>query len=276
MSGYNAGAGALRQVGLENPYTRERVPSPSTPTATRDRGLFSGAIIEENALDRGKRAARAGLAFTLQAAIIGVLLLAPLLFTQGIDLYRLNNTVLIAPPPPAAPPPPTMHVQSIPKQAFLHAQLTAPTMIPKKIAESAPDAGAAAPIISDMAGGVPGGTGDVLGGSITGAPPPPPAPAEKPKGPIRIYSGMKEPTLVYSPPLVYPPIAKQAHISGTVVIEAVIDDKGNVTQVHVVSGPPLLLESALKAVSTQRYQPTILDGQSVAVRYDVKVVFRLG
>ena len=276
MSGYNAGAGALRQVGLESPYTRERVPNPSTPTATRDRGLFSGAIIEENALDRGKRAARAGLAFTLQAAIIGVLLLAPLLFTQGIDLYRLNNTVLIAPPPPAAPPPPTMHVQSIPKQAFLHAQLTAPTMIPKKIAESAPDAGAAAPIISDMAGGVPGGTGDVLGGSITGAPPPPPAPAEKPKGPIRIYSGMKEPTLVYSPPLVYPPIAKQAHISGTVVIEAVIDDKGNVTQVHVVSGPPLLLESALKAVSTQRYQPTILDGMPVAIRYDVKVVFRLG
>ena len=274
MSGSNAGA--LRQVGLESSYTRERVPSPCSPTATREPGLFSAAIIEENALDRGKRAARAGLAFTLQAAIIGVLLLVPLLFTEGIDLYKFNNTVLIAPPPPAAPPPPpAMHVQSIPKQAFLHAQLTAPTMIPKKIAESAPDAGAGAPVISDMAGGVPGGTGDVLGGSLSGPAPPPPAPAEKPKGPIRIYSGMREPTLVYNPPLMYPPIAKQAHISGIVVIEAVIDDKGNVTQAHVVSGPPLLLESALKTVSAQRYQPTILDGVPVSIRYDVKVVFRL-
>ena len=98
MSGSNAGA--LRQVGLESSYTRERVPSPSSPTATREPGLFSAAIIEENALDRGKRAARAGLAFTLQAAIIGVLLLVPLLFTEGIDLYKFNNTVLIAPPPP--------------------------------------------------------------------------------------------------------------------------------------------------------------------------------
>jgi len=210
----------------------------------------------------------------MQAAVIGVLLLVPLLFTEGIDLYKFNNTVLIAPSPPAAPPPPAMHVQSIPKQAFMHAQLTAPTMIPKKIAESA-DASSGAPVISDMAGGVPGGTGDVLGGAITGPAPPPPAPIEKPKGPIRIYSGMKEPTLVYNPPLAYPPIAKQAHISGIVVIEAVIDEKGNVTQVHVVSGPALLLDSALRAVSGQRYQPTILDGQPVAIRYDVKVVFRL-
>jgi len=275
MSGSNAGAGALRQVGLENSYTRKRVPSPSSPTATRNQGFLSSALIEENASDRGKRAARAGLAFTLQAAVIGLLLLVPLLFTEGIDPYKFDNTVLIAPLPPAAPPPPAMHVQSIPKQAFMHAQLTAPTMIPKRIAESAPDAGAA-PVISDLVRGVPGGTGDVLGGSITGPAPPPPGPIEKPKGPIRIYSGMKEPTLVYNPPLAYPPIAKQAHVSGTVVIEAVIDDKGTVTQVHVVSGPALLLESALNAVSAQRYQPTILDGQPVSIRYDVKVVFRLG
>jgi len=274
MSGSNAGASALRQVGLERSYTRERVPSPSSPTLTRNQGLFAGAIIEENAADRGKRAARAGLALAVQAAIVGVLLLIPLLFTEGIDLYKLNNTVLIAPPPPAAPPPPTMHVQSIPKQAFMHAQLTAPTVIPRKIA-AASDIGASAPIISDMAGGVPGGTGDVLGGSLTAGPPPPPPPAEKPKGAPRIYSGTQPPTLVYNPPLVYPPVAKLAHVAGTVVIEAIIDDKGNVTQVHAVSGPPLLLESALKAVSAQKYQPTLLDGVPVAIRYDVKVVFRL-
>lgn len=266
---FGPSASALRQSGLESSYTRERVPSSYSPTATRKEGLFAGAIIEENVRDRGKRAARAGVAFTLQAAVIGALLLMPLLFTEGIDLYKFNNTVLVA--PPAAPPPPAMHAQPIPKMSLVHAQLTAPTVIPRKIAEFAPDAGAA-PVISDMSGGVLGG--DVLGGSLAG--PPPPTVAAKSKEPVRIFSGMKEPALLYAPPLVYPMVARQAHVSGTVVIEAVIDDKGDVTQVKVVTGPPLLLESALKAVLARKYQPTLLDGEPVSIRFDVKVEYHLG
>jgi len=166
-----------------------------------------------------------------------------------------------------------MHVQNLPKPSLLHAALTAPTVIPKKVVESASDTGEAAPVISEMTGGVPGGVGDVLGGSLTGAPPPPPV--AKPKEPVRIFTGMKEPALLYAPPVQYPPIARQAHVSGTVVIEAVIDDQGNVTQVKVVSGPALLLNAALKAVSERKYQPTILDGMPVSIRFDVKVQFNL-
>jgi len=236
---------------------------------------FADTIVEENARDRGKRIAKAGVALAIETAIVGALLLLPLLFTEGIDLYKLNNTVLLAPLPPAAPPPPATHV-AILKPSSLQAALTAPTVIPKKVAESTPDAGEAPPAISDTTGGVPGGVGDPLGGSLVGGPPPPPpAPAAKPREPVRIFSGMKEPTLVYAPPLVYPPVARQAHVSGTVVIEAVIDDKGNVTQVKAVSGPALLLNAALKAVSERKYQPTILDGAPVSIRFDVKVQFNL-
>ncbi len=223
---------------------------------------------------RGKRAAQTGLALAVQLAIVGALLLVPLLFTEGIDLYKFNTTLLVAPPPPAAPPPMVRAQTVVPKQSFIKAQLTAPTVIPKRIVEAVPDAGSMAPAIAGMAGGVPGGVGDVLGGSVTG-PPPPPVAAERPKGPIRIFSGMKEPRLLYEPPLVYSPIARAAHISGTVVVEAVIDERGNVTQVQLISGPPLLVDSALKAVAGRRYEPTILDGQPVSIRLTARIVFRM-
>jgi len=271
MSGSNVGA--FPQAALES-FPRSHAHSPVRATAG-GHNLFADAIIDESAGDRGKRAARAGLAFTIQVAIVGGLLLVPLLFTEGLDLYKFNNTVLLAPPPPPAPPPPAVRAQVIPKQSLLRSQLTAPTVIPKNVVENVPDAGAAAPTISDM-NGVPGGTGDVFGGLATGAPPPPPpAAAPKPKDPLRIYSGMKEPALLFAPPVIYPPIARAAHVSGTVVIEAIIDEQGKVTQVKVVSGPGLLVESALKAVIGRKYQPTLLDGQPVSIRFDVRVDFRL-
>jgi len=244
-------------------------------SATRNPNVFANAILEEDPRTRGRRAAQTGLALALQLAIVGTLLLVPLLFTEGIDLYTFNTTLLLAPPPPAAPPPPMRAQAVVPKQSFIKAQLTAPTVIPKRIAETVPDAGSMAPAIAGMAGGVPGGVGDVLGGSVTGPPPPPPVAVERPKGPIRIFSGMKEPRLLYEPPLVYSPVAMQAHVSGTVVLEAIIDEHGNVTQVQVISGPPLLLNSAIKAVAGRKYEPTILDGQPVSIRLNVKVDFRL-
>jgi protein TonB len=86
---------------------------------------------------------------------------------------------------------------------------------------------------------------------------------------------MKEPRLLYEPPVVYSPIARQAHVSGSVIIEAIIDEQGNVIQVQAISGPPLLLESAMKAVAGRKYEPTILDGQPVAIRLNVRVDFRM-
>lgn len=275
MSAVNQGAFQQSSPDPSSTGTAKRpfaVPAPVTP---RNHGIFSSAIIEEDARAKSKRAAQTGFALAIQLAIVGALLLIPLMFTEGLDLYHVNSTILIAPPPPAAPPPPVVHAEAVaPKPSFIKAQLTAPTVIPKKIVQVA-DASAAAPAIAGMAGGVPGGVGDVLGGLAAGPPPPPPPAVERPKGPIRITSGMKEPTLLYEPPVVYSPVARMARVEGTVVIEAIIDEQGNVTQVHFISGPAMLVQSAMKAVAERRYAPTILDGQPVAIRLTVKVDYRL-
>jgi periplasmic protein TonB len=267
--------GALQQRNLGSSAKPLRTLPTSPPVAPNPRDMFTSTIIEEDAQSRGKRAVQAGVALAMQAAIVVALLIVPLFVTQAIDLHQFEKTLLVAPLPPAAPSPPAVHAQAVvPKQTFLHPLLTAPTIIPKKIVETASDMGASAPSISDMAGGVAGGTGDVLGGSLGGPPPPPPA-ALRPKGPVRISTGMKEPRLIYAPPVVYSPIARQAHIEGTVILDAIIDEQGNVTQVRAVSGPPLLFSSALKAVSERKYAPTILDGQPVAIRLNVTVEFHL-
>jgi len=275
MSAVNQGALQQSSLGPSEPVKRPfAVPAPAT---SRKQGLFSTAIIQEDARSRGKRAAQTGFALAIQIAIVGGLLLIPLFFTEGIDLYKVNSAILIAPPPPAAPPPPMARAQAVaPKPTFIKAELSAPTVVPKKIAENVSDAAAMAPTVSSgMAGGVPGGMGDVLGGVGVAPPPPPPPAAEKPKGPIRITSGMKEPTLLYAPPVVYSPIARLSHVEGTVVVEAIIDEQGNVTQVHLISGPALLVPGAMKAVAERRYAPTILDGQAVAIRLTVKVDYHL-
>jgi periplasmic protein TonB len=273
MSAINEGALQQRNLGLDS-QSRRTLPT-SPPVSRAAPGVFSTAIIEEDSVSRGKRAAQAGVAFAVQAAVVGLLVIVPLFLTEAIDLHQFEKTLLVPPPPPAAPSPPAVHAQTVvPKQTFAHPQLTAPMIIPKKIVEVVSDIGPAAPSISDLAGGVSGGTGDVLGGSLAAVPPPPPA-AVKPKGPIRISTGMKEPRLIYAPPVAYSPIARQAHVEGTVILEAIIDEQGNVTHVQVISGPSLLLASALKAVAERKYEPTILDGEPVAIRLDVKVQFRL-
>ena len=67
--------------------------------------------------------------------------------------------------------------------------------------------------------------------------------------------------------------ARQSHVSGTVVIEALIDEHGNVAEARAVSGNALLIAAALKAVSERRYEPTILDGQPTPVALRVEVNF---
>jgi len=74
---------------------------------------------------------------------------------------------------------------------------------------------------------------------------------------------------------VYPLIAKQARIAGDVRIDAIIDTDGNVVEMKVLSGHPLLVQAALNAVSQWRYEPTYLNEVPVPVVLAVTVTFRL-
>ncbi|MGO9239618.1 MAG: TonB family protein [Bryobacteraceae bacterium] len=74
---------------------------------------------------------------------------------------------------------------------------------------------------------------------------------------------------------VYPPLATQARIQGTVRFNVIIDKDGHVTEIELVSGHPLLVKAAREAVSQWVYRPILLNGQPMEVVTTVDVVFRL-
>ena len=74
----------------------------------------------------------------------------------------------------------------------------------------------------------------------------------------------------------YPDQARRAHVQGTVVLQAVIDKQGNITDLRVIGGPTLLQGSAMEAVKTWRYRPYVLNGEPVEVETQINVVYSMG
>jgi protein TonB len=159
-------------------------------------------------------------------------------------------------------------------------KLVAPKAIPRDVKiikeeEQPPDMGAG------IAGGVPGGVaggsmggvlGGVIGGAGSSAPPPPPKAAVTR---TRVGGAVQAAKLVNRVQPIYPPLARQTRISGTVKLHAIIGKDGSVQQLQVVSGHPLLVQSALDAVRQWRYQPTLLNGEPVEVDTEIDVIFSL-
>lgn len=212
--------------------------------------------------------------------IVSAIVIAPLAFTQAIDLHAFQLTYLTMPKPPAAAPPPAPAVvQQAARRVFraVRSALVAPTLIPRRIEmvkdEPAPD------VTEGVVGGIPGGeSGGVLGGILGGTEHGPAAPAIAPPAQKKVYrvgGDVKPPREIKVVPPVYSPIAQQAHAEGVVIIDAVIDDHGDVVEARAVSGPGLLIPEALKAVMQWKYEPTYLDGTPVAIRMEVQVHFRL-
>jgi TonB family protein len=75
---------------------------------------------------------------------------------------------------------------------------------------------------------------------------------------------------------VYPPIAKAAHVQGSVLLHASVDEKGVVTKVEVVGGPPMLTGAAVEAAKQWRYAPFEKNGIPSAVQVVISIPFSLG
>jgi len=112
----------------------------------------------------------------------------------------------------------------------------------------------------------------VLGGMLGSAAPPPPKVTPKR---INVGGQVQSAKLVNQVRPIYPPLAKQARISGTVRLHAIISKDGSIQQLEMVSGHPLLVQAALDAVRQWRYQPTLLNGEPVEVETFIEVVFTL-
>jgi protein TonB len=94
-------------------------------------------------------------------------------------------------------------------------------------------------------------------------------------GPLRVGGGVEAAKLLFGPKPVYPQLAKMARSQGVVKLEAVIAADGSIRNLRAVSGPPLLVNAAIDAVTQWRYQPTLLNGVAVEVVTEIEVNFSL-
>jgi periplasmic protein TonB len=235
--------------------------------------MFEDSLVESTGRIRTRSKWYAIGSSALEAALLATFLLIPCLYPASLPKEALS-TPLVAPPPPSAPAQ-MPHAPSLRAASAVQlAGLVAPRVIPRHI-----DTGDNAPLTP------PGmdlgldkqGSGDVLGAiPLPGNPPPPPIVIRpKPSKPLRVSSGVAEGHILAPIQPVYPAIAKNARIQGTVVIEAIISRQGLIEQAHVISGQPILAQAALRALTQARYRPFKLNGDSVDVETTINFNFVL-
>jgi TonB family protein len=96
-----------------------------------------------------------------------------------------------------------------------------------------------------------------------------------PGKPVRVGGNVQQARLIRQVTPVYSPLARQARVTGAVVLEAVIARDGSVRDLRIITGQPLLNQAAIDAVKKWRYQPTLLNGESVEVVTTITVNFTL-
>jgi len=230
----------------------------------------------------------------VHAAIFTVAVVLPLVFFRVIGTETVLAYVLQAPGLPQVHEPPVPPPVAAPAEPRLQTVVARPSgdfVEPVEIPGSIPPPDDAL-IPAGMIGMTPGITGVSLPRVAFGPPAetgkglmsllerpteiplPPPPPVERRREVIRI--GRLEPsrlTRMVSP--IYPEIAIRARVSGTVTLEAVIDEEGNITALKVISGHLLLRKAAADAVRQWKYIPTIQNGEPVPVVTTIEVTFRL-
>jgi protein TonB len=242
--------------------------------------MFEDSLLESGGRLKTKRGRTTTVAIILEIALIGVMVLMPLIFTEALPKQQLM-TFLVAPPPPPPPPPPAaapVHVVKQIQTDIVNGALRTPTKIPQKIQmikeDEAPPAMAAAGVPGGVVGGVPGGQmGGVIGSIVSSTPVAVPKVATPQR--VRVSAGVTSGLLIRKVQPNYPPLARQARISGTVILHAVISKDGSIENLSLVSGHPMLAPAAIDAVKQWKYKPYLLNGEPVEVDTEVQVNFSL-
>lgn len=210
--------------------------------------------------------------FALNASVLLALILIPLIYPEAIP--RIATIMLVEAP---APPPETPRPVHVPPGAvmvqptFDPRTFTAPSQIPPHI-----DYTPVPEVFRPVGPGL-----ETASGESTNPDNPfgndrhPQIVVEKPKGPIAVSTGVMQGLIMHQVVPSYPPIPKNAHIEGTVVLTATISKAGRIENLHVVSGSAMFNQAAMDAVAQWVYKPYLLNGQPVEVETTVNVVFKL-
>ena len=244
--------------------------------------MFEDSLFATNARREPRRGWTAVLSFGVQAALLGVLVLVPLLYTDALPVSALRDFIVEIPALPGRPQPPTppqpqhaTHNDSNMENAIL----LQPPKVPDTVTMVDDRGKVPVPLGPDMPGIT--GTGrpnpaltEILASNMR---PVPPKPANIiPPHPVRLSTGVSEGLLIQKITPVYPKIAISTRTQGTVVLQALIGRDGTIQNLHVVSGHPLLINSAVDAVKQWRYRPYLLNNEPVEVETQIVVNFKIG
>ncbi len=251
-----------------------------------ERTLFSDSLLEFGP-QRKRRLFATTTSFILNGVLLGALLAVPLMFTETLPTAQLL-TFLVAPPPPPPPPPPAAAqapkiAARIETDVLSTGELRTPSKIPTKIQmireeEAPPPIYAGGGVVGGVPGGIPGGQlGGVIGGIVSATANLAAVPKFAPVVPqrVRISQGVTRGLLLHRVEPPYPTLARQARIQGEVILSAVISATGEIENLELVSGHPMLVPAAIAAVRQWRYKPYLLNGQPVEVETTITVIFQL-
>ncbi len=215
---------------------------------------------------------------SLQCVFLLSLIIAPIAFTRTLPSGMLGNRFRVTALVPNQRPRLIPSVMAGPgprrvARLLNHGVLLVPRAIPKDVhmiaePEMPPD--------TDLAGAAVSASpiGDSEPGRLAGMPDGG-EPVQSLVRRIMLGGQIEQAKLLEQSPLVYPRVAVLSHIEGMVVLHAIIDKDGNVSELQVVSGHPLLANSAMDAIRGWRYQATLLNGTPVEVDTTITVTFVL-
>ena len=217
--------------------------------------------------------------FVIEVSATGLLVLAPLLYTEGLPKQLIVGILSCPSPPVGRAPAQAVHEQprTVREKSELDDKvLREPSRIPLKTQMVHDDGSVGGPPSLDGLGeggtsdGVPDAVITEIARSVSPTVVKPPAPQK-----LRVSSGVAAGMLIDQLKPTYPRLAAQARIQGTVVLQAVIAKDGTVHDLHVISGHPMLVLAAIEAVRQWRYRPYLLNSEPVEVDTQINVNFTL-
>jgi protein TonB len=236
--------------------------------------MFEDAKFESTGSIRTRSQSWMIAALALNSSIVIALVLVPLIYPQALP-RQLVSILMTVPATPLSAPPLPQHPAS--RAASLHAAaledpMAAPRQIPTSIAMPHDDGPAPSGLVDVQ--NADNGTRDDVANAFRSQPEPRVVHTES-KSQLRVPSALAAGLLIRKVIPQYPEIAKVTRTEGAVVLAATIDRDGTIANLRVVSGPAMLQQAALDAVSQWRYRPYLLNGEPVAVETTVNVVFSL-
>jgi len=248
-------------------------------------------MFEKAILRNGSTRTPLGMALGIsgEAAALAVAIVIPLIYTEHLPAFSAMLPLVVPSRPPGPPPDNAVNAAKAQGARVVKTAVSpvfqAPVRVPKgaPIIIEQPETAAVGPYVVGSAESGPS-RGVLPAGINTNFAPPPPPPPEKPKiaavekKPDRLKIGgvVLEAKILMRVIPVYPPLARQTRVQGTVLLVGVIARDGTVQELSVVSGHPLLVKAAVDAVRQWVYRPTLLNGDPVEVVAPIEVRFTLG